>query len=121
MDPELAGQLRARPIASDDMAELLLGGSELEQYLQDHPRRPGASPRGPRRSTEVRTHPAAPLDRGNLKSEFLQKPNLLMAKLDYAEGDYKEAPNMCAQGGPVTDSHPPLPVAGHGRGVCHQR
>lgn len=35
------------PIASGDMAELLLGGSELEQYLQDQPLWLGTSPQGP--------------------------------------------------------------------------
>lgn len=52
----------------DDMAELLLGESKLEQYLKEHPLRQGASPRGPRpQLTEVRKHLTAALDRGNLK------------------------------------------------------
>lgn len=53
---------------TDDMAELLLGESKLEQYLKEHPLRQGASPRGPRpQLTEVRKHLTAALDRGNLK------------------------------------------------------
>ncbi|KAF0873398.1 TTC7B protein, partial [Crocuta crocuta] len=84
----------------DDMAELLLGESKLEQYLKEHPLRQGASPRGPRpQLTEVRKHLTAALDRGNLKSEFLQESNLIMAKLNYVEGDYKEALNIYARVG----------------------
>ncbi|XP_008568348.1 PREDICTED: tetratricopeptide repeat protein 7B [Galeopterus variegatus] len=83
-----------------DMAELLLGESKLEQYLKEHPLRQGASPRGPRpQLTEVRKHLTAALDRGNLKSEFLQESNLIMAKLNYVEGDYKEALNIYARVG----------------------
>lgn len=52
----------------DDMAELLLGESKLEQHLKEQPLRQGASPRGPRpQLTEVRKHLTATLDRGNLK------------------------------------------------------
>ncbi|XP_023587424.1 tetratricopeptide repeat protein 7B [Trichechus manatus latirostris] len=82
------------------MAELLLGESKLEQYLKEHPLRQGASPRGPRpQLTEVRKHLTAALDRGNLKSEFLQESNLIMAKLNYVEGDCKEALNIYARVG----------------------
>ncbi|XP_046936181.1 tetratricopeptide repeat protein 7B isoform X3 [Lynx rufus] len=98
--PELVKQLSAKLIANDDMAELLLGESKLEQYLKEHPLRQGASPRGPRpQLTEVRKHLTAALDRGNLKSEFLQESSLIMAKLNYVEGDYKEALNIYARGG----------------------
>ncbi|KAM5273008.1 tetratricopeptide repeat protein 7B isoform 1-T1 [Ctenodactylus gundi] len=98
--PELVRQLSAKLIANDDMAELLLGESKLEQYLKEHPLRQGASPRGPRpQLTEVRKHLTAALDRGNLKSEFLQESNLIMAKLNYVEGDYKEALNIYARVG----------------------
>ncbi|XP_023484039.1 tetratricopeptide repeat protein 7B isoform X4 [Equus asinus] len=98
--PELVKQLSAKLIANDDMAELLLGESKLEQYLKEHPLRQGASPRGPRpQLTEVRKHLTAALDRGNLKSEFLQESNLIMAKLNYVEGDYKEALNIYARVG----------------------
>ncbi|KAM8780423.1 tetratricopeptide repeat protein 7B isoform 1-T1 [Rhynchonycteris naso] len=98
--PELVKQLSAKLIANDDMAELVLGESKLEQYLKEHPLRQGASPRGPRpQLTEVRKHLTAALDRGNLKSEFLQESNLLMAKLNYVEGDYKEALNIYARVG----------------------
>ncbi|KAH0502428.1 Tetratricopeptide repeat protein 7B [Microtus ochrogaster] len=82
------------------MAELLLGESKLEQHLKEKPLRQGASPRGPRpQLTEVRKHLTAALDRGNLKSEFLQESNLIMAKLNYVEGDYKEALNIYARVG----------------------
>lgn len=54
--------------SADDMAELLLGESKLEQHLKEKPLRQGASPRGPRpQLTEVRKHLTAALDRGNLK------------------------------------------------------
>ncbi|XP_027700767.1 tetratricopeptide repeat protein 7B isoform X2 [Vombatus ursinus] len=93
--PELCKQLSAKLIANDDMAELLLGESKLEQFLKDNPFKQGTSPRGPRpKLTEVRKHLTAALDRGNLKSEFLQESNLIMAKLNYVEGDYKEALNI---------------------------
>ncbi|KAM7157897.1 tetratricopeptide repeat protein 7B isoform 4-T4 [Molossus nigricans] len=98
--PELVKQLSAKLIANDDMAELLLGESKLEQYLKEHPLRQGASPRGPRpQLTEVRKHLTAALDRGNLKSELLQESNLIMAKVNYVEGDYKEALNIYARVG----------------------
>uniref|UniRef100_A0A8D0RKR5 Tetratricopeptide repeat protein 7 N-terminal domain-containing protein n=1 Tax=Sus scrofa TaxID=9823 RepID=A0A8D0RKR5_PIG len=98
--PELVKQLSAKLIANDDMAELLLGESKLEQYLKEHPLRQGASPRGPRpQLTEVRKHLTAALDRGNLKSEFLQESNLIMAKLDYVEGDYEAALRIYARVG----------------------
>ncbi|XP_029340436.1 tetratricopeptide repeat protein 7B isoform X2 [Mus caroli] len=98
--PELVKQLSAKLIANDDMAELLLGESKLEQHLKEKPLRQGASPRGPRpQLTEVRKHLTAALDRGNLKSEFLQESNLVMAKLTYVEGDYKEALNIYARVG----------------------
>nr|XP_020141184.1 tetratricopeptide repeat protein 7B isoform X2 [Microcebus murinus] len=109
--PELVKQLSAKLIANDDMAELLLGESKLEQYLKEHPLKQGVSPRGPRpQLTEVRKHLTAALDRGNLKSEFLQESNLIMAKLNYVEGDYKEALNIYARVGlddlPLTSSPP---------------
>ncbi|ELK36971.1 Tetratricopeptide repeat protein 7B [Myotis davidii] len=82
------------------MAELLLGESKLEQYLKEHSLRQGASPRGPwPQLTEVRKHLTAALDRGNLKSELLQESNLIMAKLNYVEGDYKEALNIYSRVG----------------------
>ncbi|XP_074091608.1 tetratricopeptide repeat protein 7B isoform X2 [Macrotis lagotis] len=93
--PELCKQLSAKLIANDDMAELLLGESKLEQFLKENPFKQGTSPRGPRpKLTEIRKHLTAALDRGNLKSEFLQESNLIMAKLNYVEGDYKEALNI---------------------------
>ncbi|XP_067412420.1 tetratricopeptide repeat protein 7B isoform X3 [Emydura macquarii macquarii] len=92
--PELVKQLSAKLIANDDMAELLLGESKLEHFLKENPFKQGSSPRGPRpKLTEVRKHLTAALDRGNLKPEFLQEANLIMAKLNYVEGDYKEALN----------------------------
>uniref|UniRef100_A0A452I788 Tetratricopeptide repeat protein 7B n=1 Tax=Gopherus agassizii TaxID=38772 RepID=A0A452I788_9SAUR len=96
--PELVKQLSAKLIANDDMAELLLGESKLEQFLKENPFKQGTSPRGPRpKLTEVRKHLTAALDRGNLKPEFLQEANLIMAKLNYVEGDYKEALNTYAR------------------------
>ncbi|KAM7239206.1 hypothetical protein CapIbe_008701 [Capra ibex] len=98
--PELARQLSAKLIAHDDMAELLLGEAKLEQYLKVHPLRQGASPRGPRpQLTEVRKHLTAALDRGNLKSEFLQESSLVLAKLHYVEGDYDGALSLYARAG----------------------
>ncbi|KAM9713706.1 tetratricopeptide repeat protein 7B isoform 1-T1 [Dama dama] len=98
--PELARQLSAKLIAHDDMAELLLGEAKLEQYLKEHPLRQGASPRGPRpQLTEVRKHLTAALDRGNLKSEFLQESSLVLAKLHYVEGDYEGALSLYARVG----------------------
>ncbi|XP_058685735.1 tetratricopeptide repeat protein 7B isoform X2 [Poecile atricapillus] len=87
--PELVKQLSAKLIANDDMAELLLGESKLEQFLKENTL---DSPQGPHpKLTEVRKHLTAALDRGNLKSEFLQEGKLILAKLDYVEGSYKEA------------------------------
>ncbi|KAF7252009.1 Tetratricopeptide repeat protein 7B [Varanus komodoensis] len=82
------------------MGELLLGESKLELFLKENPLKQGASPCGPRpKLTEVRKHLTAALDRGNLKPEFLQEANLVMAKLNYVEGDYKEALNTYARVG----------------------
>ncbi|XP_069592816.1 tetratricopeptide repeat protein 7B isoform X1 [Ranitomeya imitator] len=89
---ELVKQLSAKLISNDDMAELLLGEAKLEQYLKENPLKQGTSPRGPRpKLTDVRKHLTAALDRGNLKSDFIQEANMIMAKLNYVEGDYKEA------------------------------
>ncbi|NXL80718.1 TTC7B protein, partial [Leptocoma aspasia] len=83
-----------------DMAELLLGESKLEQFLKENTLKHSNSPRGPQpKLTEVRKHLTAALDRGNLKPEFLQEANLIMAKLNYVEGDYKEALNTYARVG----------------------
>ncbi|XP_059675218.1 tetratricopeptide repeat protein 7B isoform X3 [Gavia stellata] len=82
------------------MAELLLGESKLEQFLKENALKQSSSPLGPRpKLTEVRKHLTAALDRGNLKPEFLQEANLIMAKLNYVEGDYKEALNTYARVG----------------------
>uniref|UniRef100_A0A8D2M7K6 Tetratricopeptide repeat protein 7B n=1 Tax=Zonotrichia albicollis TaxID=44394 RepID=A0A8D2M7K6_ZONAL len=87
-------------LPEDDMAELLLGESKLEQYLKENTLKHSNSPRGPQpKLTEVRKHLTAALDRGNLKPEFLQEANLIMAKLNYVEGDYKEALNTYARVG----------------------
>ncbi|NXD34231.1 TTC7B protein, partial [Copsychus sechellarum] len=84
----------------DDMAELLLGESKLEQFLKEKTLKHSSSPRGPQpKLTEIRKHLTAALDRGNLKPEFLQEANLIMAKLNYVEGDYKEALNTYARVG----------------------
>ncbi|XP_050831301.1 tetratricopeptide repeat protein 7B isoform X3 [Serinus canaria] len=98
--PELVKQLSAKLIANDDMAELLLGESKLEQFLKENTLKHSNSPRGPQpKLTEVRKHLTAALDRGNLKPEFLKEANLIMAKLNYVEGDYKEALNTYARVG----------------------
>ncbi|XP_048162936.1 tetratricopeptide repeat protein 7B isoform X3 [Corvus hawaiiensis] len=98
--PELVKQLSVKLIANDDMAELLLGESKLEQFLKENTLKHSNSPRGPQpKLTEVRKHLTAALDRGNLKPEFLQEANLIMAKLNYVEGDYKEALNTYARVG----------------------
>ncbi|XP_068802901.1 tetratricopeptide repeat protein 7B isoform X2 [Struthio camelus] len=98
--PELVKQLSAKLIANDDMAELLLGESKLEQFLKENALKQSSSPRGPRpKLIDVRKHLTAALDRGNLKPEFLQEANLIMAKLNYVEGDYKEALNTYSRVG----------------------
>ncbi|XP_066484464.1 tetratricopeptide repeat protein 7B isoform X2 [Tiliqua scincoides] len=98
--PDLVKQLSAKLIANDDMGELLLGESKLELFLKENPLKPGASPCGPRpKLIEVRKHLNAALDRGNLKPEFLQEAELVMAKLYYVEGDFKEALNIYARVG----------------------
>ncbi|XP_028981211.1 tetratricopeptide repeat protein 7B isoform X3 [Esox lucius] len=93
--PELVRQLSAKLISNDDLGELLLGESKLQQYLKENPIKQGASPRGPRpRLVEVRKHLTAALDRGNLKPDYMQEASMLMAKLSYVEGDYSEALNQ---------------------------
>uniref|UniRef100_A0A3P8RSK5 Tetratricopeptide repeat domain 7B n=1 Tax=Amphiprion percula TaxID=161767 RepID=A0A3P8RSK5_AMPPE len=90
--PELVRQLSAKLISNDDLGELLLGECKLQTYLKENPIKQGASPRGPRpKLVEVRKHLTAALDRGNLKPDYLQETSLLMAKLCYVEGDYRDA------------------------------
>ncbi|KAG7262342.1 hypothetical protein CRUP_034324 [Coryphaenoides rupestris] len=90
--PELVRQLSAKLISNDDMGELLLAECKLQTYLKENPIKQGASPRGPRpKLVEVRKHLTAALDRGNLKSDYLQEASLLMAKLCYVEGEYRDA------------------------------
>uniref|UniRef100_A0A4W3JJ81 Tetratricopeptide repeat domain 7B n=1 Tax=Callorhinchus milii TaxID=7868 RepID=A0A4W3JJ81_CALMI len=77
---------------SDDLPELLLGEAKLEHYLKENPIKPDSSPQGPRmKLIEVKKHLTAALDRGNLKLEFIQEANLILAKFHYVEGDYSEA------------------------------
>ncbi|XP_041121779.1 tetratricopeptide repeat protein 7B isoform X2 [Polyodon spathula] len=90
--PDLIRQLSVKLIANDDLAELLLGEAKLQQYLKENPIKQGASPRGAKpKLMEVRKHLTAALDRGNLKSEYMQEASLIMAKLNYVEGSYREA------------------------------
>ncbi|XP_063804670.1 tetratricopeptide repeat protein 7B isoform X1 [Pseudophryne corroboree] len=97
---ELVKQLSAKLISNDDMAELLLGEAKLEQYMKDNPFKQGASPRGPRpKLTDIRKHLTAALDRGNLKSDLMQEANLIMAKMNYIEGDYSDALSIYARVG----------------------
>uniref|UniRef100_A0A8C1LIT1 Tetratricopeptide repeat domain 7B n=1 Tax=Cyprinus carpio TaxID=7962 RepID=A0A8C1LIT1_CYPCA len=93
--PELVRQLSVKLISNDDLGELLLGEAKLQQYLKENPIKQGASPRGPRPCLqEVRKHLTAALDRGNLKTEYMQEASLIMAKLCYVECDYREALNQ---------------------------
>ncbi|XP_040916549.1 tetratricopeptide repeat protein 7B isoform X1 [Toxotes jaculatrix] len=90
--PELVRQLSAKLISNDDLGELLLGECKLQTYLKENPIKQGASPRGSRpKLVEVRKHLTAALDRGNLKPDYLQEASLLMAKLCYVEGEYRDA------------------------------
>ncbi|KAJ3613615.1 hypothetical protein NHX12_019861 [Muraenolepis orangiensis] len=90
--PELVRQLSAKLISNDDLGELLLAECKLQTYLKENPMKQGASPRAPRpKLLEVRKHLTAALDRGNLKSDYLQEASLLMAKLCYVEGEYRDA------------------------------
>ncbi|MBN3319383.1 TTC7B protein, partial [Atractosteus spatula] len=85
---------------ADDLGELLLGEAKLQQYLKENPIKQGYSPRGARpQLVEVRKHLTAALDRGNLKSEYMQEAHLLMAKLSYVEGDYREATGIYSRVG----------------------
>ncbi|XP_029900251.1 tetratricopeptide repeat protein 7B isoform X1 [Myripristis murdjan] len=88
-----AHQIRSKyPKTIDDLGELLLGECKLQTYLKENPIKQGASPRGPRpKLVEVRKHLTAALDRGNLKADYLQEASLLMAKLCYVEGEYRDA------------------------------
>ncbi|XP_067336450.1 tetratricopeptide repeat protein 7B isoform X2 [Channa argus] len=90
--PELVRQLSAKLISNDDLGELLLGECKLQTYLKENPIKQGASPKGPNpKLVEIRKHLTAALDRGNLKADYLQEARLLMAKLCYVEGEYRDA------------------------------
>uniref|UniRef100_A0AAX7VC85 Tetratricopeptide repeat protein 7 N-terminal domain-containing protein n=1 Tax=Astatotilapia calliptera TaxID=8154 RepID=A0AAX7VC85_ASTCA len=90
--PELVRQLSAKLISNDDLGELLLGECKLQTYLKENPIKQGTSPRVQRpKLLEVRKHLTAALDRGNLKPDYIQEASLLMAKLCYVEGEYKDA------------------------------
>ncbi|TNN58657.1 Tetratricopeptide repeat protein 7B [Liparis tanakae] len=100
--PELVRQLSAKLISNDDLGELLLGECKLQTYLKENPIKQGASPRGPRpKLVEVRKHLTAALDRGNLKADYLQEASLLMAKLCYVEGEYRDALGLCLEKTPA--------------------
>ncbi|XP_052009032.1 tetratricopeptide repeat protein 7B-like isoform X4 [Xyrauchen texanus] len=93
--PELVRQLSVKLISNDDLGELLLGEAKLQQYLKENPIKQGASPHRTRpHLQEVRKHLTVALDRGNLKPEYMQEASLIMAKLCYVEGDYREAMNQ---------------------------
>ncbi|XP_078516180.1 tetratricopeptide repeat protein 7B isoform X1 [Lissotriton helveticus] len=93
--PELVKQLSAKLIANDDMAELLLAECKLETFLKEHPLKQETTPCSPRpKLIEVRKHLTAALDRGNLKDDFLLEASLTMAKLNYVEGNYRDAINI---------------------------
>uniref|UniRef100_A0A669B5J8 Tetratricopeptide repeat protein 7B n=1 Tax=Oreochromis niloticus TaxID=8128 RepID=A0A669B5J8_ORENI len=99
--PELVRQLSAKLISNGrkcagflryDLGELLLGECKLQTYLKENPIKQGTSPRVQRpKLLEVRKHLTAALDRGNLKPDYIQEASLLMAKLCYVEGEYKDA------------------------------
>uniref|UniRef100_A0A669D4K7 Tetratricopeptide repeat protein 7B n=1 Tax=Oreochromis niloticus TaxID=8128 RepID=A0A669D4K7_ORENI len=101
--PELVRQLSAKLISNgrkclspllraNDLGELLLGECKLQTYLKENPIKQGTSPRVQRpKLLEVRKHLTAALDRGNLKPDYIQEASLLMAKLCYVEGEYKDA------------------------------
>ncbi|KAG7237223.1 hypothetical protein INR49_032556 [Caranx melampygus] len=97
-DTGVSTQLSAKLISNDDLGELLLGECKLQTYLKENPIKQGASPRGPRpKLVEVRKHLTAALDRGNLKADYLQEASLLMAKLCYVEGEYRDALGLCLE------------------------
>uniref|UniRef100_UPI00398E70A6 tetratricopeptide repeat protein 7B isoform X4 n=1 Tax=Pristiophorus japonicus TaxID=55135 RepID=UPI00398E70A6 len=86
---ELIKQLPTKLSGNDDLAELLLGELKLEQYLKENPVKQGASPPGTKpKLIEVKKHLTAALDRGNLKQEFAQEANLILAKCCYVDGDH---------------------------------
>ncbi|XP_067894667.1 tetratricopeptide repeat protein 7B isoform X1 [Heterodontus francisci] len=90
--PELVKQLSAKLIGNDDLAELLLGESKLELYLKENPVKQGATPLDAKpKLIEVKKHLIAALDRGNLKQDFTQETNLILAKCYYVEGDHTRA------------------------------
>uniref|UniRef100_A0A7N6FD67 Tetratricopeptide repeat protein 7B n=1 Tax=Anabas testudineus TaxID=64144 RepID=A0A7N6FD67_ANATE len=107
--PELVRQLSAKLISNGkkrtdspvrsfwsspcfSVGVLLLGECKLQTYLKENPIKQGASPKGPNpKLVEVRKHLTAALDRGNLKADYLQEASLLMAKLCYVEGEYRDA------------------------------
>ncbi|XP_067848169.1 tetratricopeptide repeat protein 7B [Heptranchias perlo] len=96
--PELIKHLSVKLIGNDDLAELLLGESKLEQYLKENPVKPGASPLGPKpKLMEVKKHLTAALDRGNLKQDFAQEANLILAKCYYVEGDHTRSLSLYAK------------------------
>ncbi|XP_060685448.1 tetratricopeptide repeat protein 7B isoform X2 [Hemiscyllium ocellatum] len=93
--PELVKQLSAKLIGNDDLAELLLGESKLELYLKDSPIKQGVTPSDAKpKLSEVKKHLLGALDRGNLKQDFAQEANLILAKCYYVEGDHTRALNL---------------------------
>ncbi|GCB77811.1 hypothetical protein scyTo_0020615, partial [Scyliorhinus torazame] len=75
-----------------DLGELLLGESKLELHLKENPIKQGVtSPAAKPKLLEVKKHLIAALDRGNLKQDFAQETNLILAKCYYVEGDHTRA------------------------------
>ncbi|XP_061407491.1 tetratricopeptide repeat protein 7B-like isoform X2 [Lethenteron reissneri] len=98
--PELVKQFSGKLIASDDAVELFLGEALLEQHLKEFPLKAGSSPRASgAKLTEAKKHLTDVLNKGNLKPEMTQEAMIILGKLLYLEGSYKDALGMYVRAG----------------------
>uniref|UniRef100_S4RES9 Tetratricopeptide repeat domain 7B n=1 Tax=Petromyzon marinus TaxID=7757 RepID=S4RES9_PETMA len=98
--PELVKQFSGKLIASDDAAELFLGEALLEQHLKEFPLKAGSSPRASgAKLTEAKKHLTDVLNKGNLKPEMTQEAMIILGKLLYLEGSFKDALGMYVRAG----------------------
>ncbi|KAG5831340.1 hypothetical protein ANANG_G00302730 [Anguilla anguilla] len=100
--PTLVEQLvSARIHEDDDYGNLLLAEALLEECLQDNMALLRSST--PLTETDqpklakARAHLSAILNRGRLEPRYMNEALLLMAKLQYVQGRYRDAQGMCAR------------------------
>ncbi|KAJ8248298.1 hypothetical protein GJAV_G00240520 [Gymnothorax javanicus] len=102
--PTLVDQIvSARIHEDDDYGELLLAEALLEECLQENmPLLRSSTPLNEKEQPKLakaKAHLNTILHRGRLEPRYMNEALLLMAKLQYIEGRYRDAQGMCARAG----------------------